>query len=691
MLRLLNLFLLLAFSIAGVVSAHADVGQSLQSVVSVLPLRSGTGPVQAGQGRGRVPEASGIVVGRDGLIATAAHVLKSVRRIDVRTKDGRILPATVVGSDTASDIALLRVDAQLVPFKPARRPAIAQRVCAIGNAYGLDLSVTCGVVSALNVSHAGFNAIEDFVQTDAAANPGSSGGALVDMQGHLVGMVSAIFAAKADTNIGVNFAVSDRLLRRVVEDLKADGRVTYVKAGWRLAPLPRRARLGGHGVRIVDIAHDGAAARGGLKAGDTLRSIGGRQVRSPKSALSALALVRQGYSVKVEYERAGELRQATLSFNSPKPGAENPRNQASQATPRPSKDCPHPEAVCRVRQAVFPVESFDPIASAVRIADDLLVTNRHVVGARQTAKVLTPNGVLEAAVLPSVYPGDLAVLKVAGLPKNGLVLKMTDNGRALVGTETLFVVGADVGRKLVRVFKPGRLRSGAAKGAELGRLHVTAQMQPGVSGGALVTQEGQFVGIAVGGGEGRNEAVPLKQVAALLEGLNGNGADELQAKLGRSFEACAGALDSAKRRRRGQRPDPDVISKMKTACLLSRNPGQHLKASRLLAFSRQYDASISLSKAAVDQVPNSINARVSYLVALQLAGRFEDMLEQARWVMVADPKDPRLLRFGIQAGVWGGDAALANEAYEKLKVADPRQAQAAKRFIDRPPPKPPRR
>ena len=74
-----------------------------------------------------------------------------------------------------------------------------------------------------------------------------------------------------------------------------------------------------------------------------------------------------------------------------------------------------------------------------------------------------------------------------------------------------------------------------------------------------------------------------------------------------------------------------------------------------------------------------------------VTGRFEDMLEQARWVMVADPKDPRLLRFGIQAGVWGGDAALANEAYEKLKEAEPLQAQAAKRFIDRPPPRPRRR
>ncbi|MEL6746370.1 MAG: trypsin-like peptidase domain-containing protein [Pseudomonadota bacterium] len=182
--------------------AQGTVADALPSVVSLLPgpgarttRRRAAG---AGAGRGQVPEASGIVVGPDGLIATAAHVVDALGTVEVRLADGRRLPARHLGSDAATDIALLQVGAPLpvIPFAP--QVQVASPVCAIGNAYGLDLSVTCGVVSARGVSHAGFNAVEDFIQTDAAANPGSSGGALVDRSGRLVGMLSAIFAAGAD-------------------------------------------------------------------------------------------------------------------------------------------------------------------------------------------------------------------------------------------------------------------------------------------------------------------------------------------------------------------------------------------------------------------------------------------------------------------------------------------------------------
>ena len=131
-------------------------------------------------------------------------------------------------------------------------------------------------------------------------------------------------------------------------------------------------------------------------------------------------------------------------------------------------------------------------------------------------------------------------------------------------------------RKEVRVFKPGALRFGLDKNAELGRLHVTAQMQPGVSGGAPVVGDGRLIGIAVGGGEGRIEAIPLMQVQTLMEGLNATGAANLQAKLGVAFKGCAGASDTVKRRRRGQRANPFVIETLAMQCLASRNLRQHL-------------------------------------------------------------------------------------------------------------------
>ena len=674
-------------------SARADVEQSLRSVVSILPIRSDSRPVQAGEGRGRVPEASGIIVGEGGLIATAWHVVKAVRAIQVRLHDGRVLPAELVGSDAATDIALLKVTAELPVFEPAPKPRLAQPVCAIGNAYGLDLSVTCGVVSAVNVSHAGFNAIEDFVQTDAAANPGSSGGALVDRSGRLVGMVSAIFANKADTNIGINFAVSTRLLFRVVDDLKDGGRVAYVKAGWRLTPLARQALSRGPGALIANVKARGPAGRAGLRAGDIIRKIGSRVIRGPKGALAALALVKPGDAVDVSFHRTGQRQQASLSF--PSAGSQQANKAPSdngKVQPATTADCPHPAAVCRVRQAVFPIESFDPIASAVRIAPDILVTNRHVVGARTTAKVMTPGGVLSAKVLPSSYTGDLALLAVEGLPKDGLVLTPSP-GKAQKPPESsrFYAVGTDVARKEVRVFKPGQLILPPAQNAGLGRLHVSATMQPGVSGGALVDESGRLIGIAVGGGEGRNEAVPLLQVMLLLQGGKDDDAEHVQKQLGQAFETCANALDQTRGKRRGRRLEQSLIDALKTSCRASLNPGQILKAARILAFAREFDASISLARAAVDQVPNSINARISYLVSLQLAGRFKDMLAHARWLMEVQPRNPQALRFAIQSGVWGGDTDLAEAAYRRLEVADPRQAKAARRFIDRPPPLPRRR
>ncbi|MEP0456854.1 MAG: trypsin-like peptidase domain-containing protein, partial [Roseibium sp.] len=147
---------------------------ALASVVSVLPVWPGKAQGGGGTPPGAAPEGSGVVVGENGLVATAFHVIEPAERIDVRLADGRILPADLIGHDEASDIALLKVPENLPLLETALHPSLASRACVISNAYGLGLSVTCGVVSARHVSNAGFNAVEDFIQTDAAANPGSS-------------------------------------------------------------------------------------------------------------------------------------------------------------------------------------------------------------------------------------------------------------------------------------------------------------------------------------------------------------------------------------------------------------------------------------------------------------------------------------------------------------------------------------
>ncbi|MEM8956515.1 MAG: trypsin-like peptidase domain-containing protein [Pseudomonadota bacterium] len=663
----------------GLRPAAAMPPDTLNSVVSVLPVWPGRAQGGAGAPPGVAPEGSGVVL-RPGVIATAWHVIEPADRIDVRLSDGRILRAELIAADAASDVAVLAVKTELPVITTAQTPDLAAPVCAVGNAYGLGLSVTCGVVSALGVTNAGFNAVEDFVQTDAATNPGVSGGALVDAEGRLVGMMSAIFASEADSNIGINFAVSTVLLERVVDALLAEGVVSYPQPGWRLG-FGTRAQLARIAAPVVeDLVEDGPAAQAGVAPGDLVLRIGAREVYSPRDAIAALAILPQTAAyVDILLQRNGEELQVVLPLGAGEP----PAGAGAAGVTELLGDCPHPDPVCMLRQAVFPVSSFDPVGSATRIAPDLLVTNRHVVGDRPDVVVHTPGGPRGGRVVPSAYEGDLVLLQVAGLPESGFVPDLDDGGDVQSGS--FFTVGADISRQEVRVFDPGTLIAPPAEGAPLGRLHVTARMQPGVSGGALVDEGGKLVGIAVGGGEGRFEAIPLDGVRALLAQRDSEGAEARNASLGMALVACAESLDAARAAQEG------VLDDLVEACTAAQNHGQLLEAGRALAGAGDFARAAALHGQAVEQVPNSINALLSLLVSLQLGGRFEEMIPHARRLTEMVPDDPQVLRFAIQSGVWGGDPALAEAGYNALLEADPRQAEAARRFIDNAPPAPPRR
>ena len=649
------------------VSAQAFPAEVLRSVVSVQPQQPPGGPPR----RGAAPEGTGVVIA-PGIVATAAHVLGASQEVLLRLSDGRVLPADRLATDEATDIALLSLSAPLPTLGLARDAGLGDPVCAVGNNYGLGLSVTCGVVSALGVTDAGFNAIEHFVQTDAAINPGASGGALVDAQGRLVGLISAIFASQGDSNVGMNFAVSAALLDRVTAQLLAEGAVRVPRAGWQLVPADRATLARVAAPVIGRVAPGSPADRAGLRAGDLLLAVADIRVRSGRDALAQMALLPLGAAeVPVRVERDGTVLDVLMPLL-------EPQNTAQPAPPVGDAECPHPAPVCRMRQAVFPISAFDPVGSATRIGTDLLVTNRHVIGDFDTATVFTPDGPRAARVVPSAYRGDLVLLQIDGLP-NGHVPDL--EVQADIGPTQ--VVGADVNRGEVRVFAPGAWLSGPAGQAPLGRVHVAAPMQPGVSGGALVDAEGRLVGIAVGGGEGRYEAIPLAQVQRLLALRAAPDAAEVTAMLGAAFVACADGLEGA----RGAPAAPDL----QQVCAQADNPGQLLEAGRVLARAGAFDGSAALMEQAVAQVPNSLNARLSLLVALQLGARFEEMIPHARFVLERAGDDAGALRFAIQAGVWGGDLALAEAGYTALSRADPAQAQAARRFIDSAPPAPPRR
>lgn len=319
--RLAAAGLVLALASQPVAAFEARV---LESVVSVLPLWPGHAlGGTPGTPPGSAPEATAVAVLPGGLLATALHVVDRAEAITVRLADGRRYPAELVAGDGASDLALLRIPVDLPPLEPAPEPALGAPVCAVGNAFGLDLSVTCGVVSAVRRSGVGFNPVEDFIQTDASVNPGASGGALVDQDGRLVGLLSAIFTKGADADIGVNFAVSAALLMRVVEDLAAHGRVRRPVSGFRVADrdpgaadeAAGEAVAQAAGVRVIAVAAGGAAEAAGLVVGDQVTAIAGRVMRKASDATAAIQLQHPGDRVALEVRRDGAAR--TLSLDLP--------------------------------------------------------------------------------------------------------------------------------------------------------------------------------------------------------------------------------------------------------------------------------------------------------------------------------------------------------------------------------------
>ncbi|RMF07607.1 MAG: PDZ domain-containing protein [Alphaproteobacteria bacterium] len=301
MMRRACLSLLALVTLAGA-SLAAPVQEAMHSVVSVLP----EWPAEAR--RAEEPEGSGVVVIDGRTILTAAHIINKARSVRVRTLDGDIIPARLRGRDLATDIAVLEIGRQLPVIKVRREdPELGSRVCTIGNAFGLGLSLTCGIVSGLHRAGIGFNPIEDFVQTDAAVNPGASGGALVNEEGELVGLLSAIYTKRSDANIGVNFAVSTALAMDVAAALKESGRVKRVVSGLRLAAFPAGAHeTGRQGAQVTAVREGYAGARSGLRPGDVILRAGTRRIRKPADFVSVMAGVKPGMVLELQVLRAGK-------------------------------------------------------------------------------------------------------------------------------------------------------------------------------------------------------------------------------------------------------------------------------------------------------------------------------------------------------------------------------------------------
>ncbi|MCP4329438.1 MAG: hypothetical protein GY791_13490 [Alphaproteobacteria bacterium] len=344
--------------------------------------------------------------------------------------------------------------------------------------------------------------------------------------------------------------------------------------------------------------------------------------------------------------------------------------------------CRAPDPVCAARLAVFAVTAFDPLGSAVRIGEDLLVTSRHVVADRETAVITTPDGgILEGKVVPSAYGGDLALLRADGLGPGPTLVPAAPDTDSYV-----FAVGADVANRKVRVYAPGRIVNLPASGYPLARLHHDAYSQPGNSGGALVDRDGRLVAIVVSGGEGRNEAIPAAAIADLTASTGPQYADH-QAALGAAYRACFELLDP----RLGRPGDLDDATAAAIAdrCRATGNRQFMDLAGQVLGVGRRLQASVAILEHALSLDPHAFNTRLSLLVSLHFAGRYADELVHIDPLIAAASDDAQVLRFAIQAGKWGGDRDLAEAAYRLLETHHAEMAPAARRFLDSdaPPPR----
>jgi serine protease DegQ len=256
---------------------------------------------------------SGVIVSSGGYILTNNHVVETADEIEVSLSDGRTLIATVAGNDPETDLAVLRVDAKDLPaitFGSSETLRVGDVVLAIGNPFGFGQTVTGGIVSALGRSGLGINVFENFIQTDAAINPGNSGGALIDSSGHLVGINTAIFS-RSGGSMGIGFATPVSTAKSVLEQIIKSGAVTRGWIGVELAPLtPALAesfKLGSlEGAIIKGVLSDGPADKAGVKPGDVLLQIDGKQIIDPQGVLNVVTTITPGSAAKVKLKRKGQ-------------------------------------------------------------------------------------------------------------------------------------------------------------------------------------------------------------------------------------------------------------------------------------------------------------------------------------------------------------------------------------------------
>jgi serine protease Do len=256
---------------------------------------------------------SGSIVDPRGYILTNNHVIEAADRILVKLKDGRELPGELIGADPATDLAVVKITAENLPVAALGNSDaldVGETVIAIGNPFGLEQTVTQGIVSAKGRSQVGLTDYEDFIQTDASINPGNSGGPLVNLNGEVVGVNTAIFS-RSGGSMGIGFSIPINMARQIMTSLIESGRVVRGFLGVVIQDITQEladalgVKVNG-GVLIANVGPQTPAAASGMQQGDVVLKFDGRPVKSSNELRNAVAAIKPGTKVPVEMLRDGK-------------------------------------------------------------------------------------------------------------------------------------------------------------------------------------------------------------------------------------------------------------------------------------------------------------------------------------------------------------------------------------------------
>jgi serine protease Do len=261
---------------------------------------------------------SGFIIDRDGSILTNNHVVENAERIVVKLSDGREFDAKVVGRDSKTDIAVIKINDKgnlpIASLGDSDKVEVGEWTMAIGNPFGLDNTVTAGIVSATG-RHIGAGPYDNFIQTDASINPGNSGGPLINLRGEVVGINTAIFS-RTGGNIGIGFAIPINLAKELVPQLKSKGKVTR---GWLGVVIQKvtpdlAESLGldqARGALVANVAKDGPAERAGVKVGDVIVEFDGKEVKDSNEL--PILVARTPVDKKARLKVLRDKKEVTLS------------------------------------------------------------------------------------------------------------------------------------------------------------------------------------------------------------------------------------------------------------------------------------------------------------------------------------------------------------------------------------------